>query len=112
MAKIKVYLRVGKTSRGFKLDASSKPNNAPLGESSYSGKVFYPTAAFAIDLDIDDALFEKTVETIGSISVKKQPSKVSATQEDFDPLLQEPDLVDFDENCLPNCTPGNHVCGK
>lgn len=59
MANVRVYLRIGKTSRGFKSVATGKPNYSPIIQSGYNGEP-YPTVAIALDLKIPDEEFSAT----------------------------------------------------
>ncbi len=59
MATVRVYLRVGKTSRGYKCVATGKPNYSPIIQSGYNGEA-YPTVAVALDLKIPDEEFTAT----------------------------------------------------
>lgn len=105
MAKIKVYMRVGKTDRGYKVSATAKPNSSPLDDGAYRPKAV-PTVFFAVDFEIDDSEFNLSEKTIGTVSVKSKKSQIKATE------YEEPELPEFDENCLPDCKPGEHKCGK
>ena len=60
MAKIRTYIRVAKTNRGYKVAANNKANHEPLYQPGYgSSKDFYPTVAFAVDFNVPDELFNQ-----------------------------------------------------
>lgn len=77
--KCKVYLRVAKTGtrNGFRVSASSKPNNEPMSSGTYS-TVWYPTIAFAINLDLPDSLFEQAERVIADLVVGTERAEVLA----------------------------------
>jgi len=78
--KIKTYLRVAKTSRGYKVSAQTKPNHAPLYTDSYSKK-YLPTVHFAINLDIPNEAFDKASKAIAEINVPEEHLEINAETE-------------------------------
>ena len=56
--KIRCYLRIGKTERKYKVDVSTKPNNAALTKYHVNGEVPIPTVLVALDLIIPDLEFD------------------------------------------------------
>ncbi len=77
--KVKVHLRVAKTEtrNGYRVSASTKPNNEPLNSGSY-GTVWYPTVSFAVDLNLPDELFEQANRVIAELNVAMKDAKISS----------------------------------
>lgn len=61
--KARVYLRVARTSRGFKFAATGKPSTTPL----LNGSEVLPTIAFGLDLDLPVGAFH--VPIVGQVDV-------------------------------------------
>lgn len=59
--KVRVYLRVAPTSRGFKVAATSKPSTEPLRTQGYGHNEALPTVAFAIVFDLPRGAFDVPV---------------------------------------------------
>ncbi len=77
MAKIRTYIRVAKTNRGYKVTANNKANYEPLYQSGYgSSKDFYPTVAFAVDFP--EELFTQASQVIGEINIALKNANVAA----------------------------------
>jgi hypothetical protein len=68
--KVKTHLRVAKTPRGARVEASTKPNYKPLmgSQGSWNERPL-PTAAFAVVLDIPDDLFKRAEQVLAEIAV-------------------------------------------
>lgn len=64
MKKIRIYLRVAKTSRGFRVKATTTPNQHPITRSSYYGNEPYPTIYQAIDLIVPDNAFNLSKDAL------------------------------------------------
>lgn len=77
MAKIKAFLRVSKTRRGWKVEASGKPNYLPLKTSGYAQENL-PTVAFGLLLDIPDVAFEDDGQIIAEVSLPEDKLKRTA----------------------------------
>jgi hypothetical protein len=75
--KAKVYMRVGQKSLGGKpsVSGTAKPNLAPL--SDVNGVI--PTVAFAVELDIPDALFKQAENVIATIKVDAEKATIAAS---------------------------------
>ncbi|MCP6719718.1 MAG: hypothetical protein KJI72_00110 [Patescibacteria group bacterium] len=79
MAKVRAYIRVGKSKRiDYKVSASPKPNYAPLESLRGMRKEFQPTVAFAVDFDIPDELFEQAEKLIGEVKVSADQATIAA----------------------------------
>ena len=76
--KTKIYLKIARGVRGVKVSASNKPSNAPFAEKSYRGDKYFPTVAFAIELDIPDELFKTAEKTIASVVVGLKQANIAA----------------------------------
>lgn len=77
--KARVYLRVAKTAKrggnpGFKVAATVKPNAYPLEASDG----WLPTAAFAVDLDIPDVMFERASEVLAELVIDPEDASIAA----------------------------------
>lgn len=76
---VRTYLRIGKTRRGYKVDASEKPNYEPLFVKEYgSGKRYIPTVAFGLEFDIPDKLFKGASLIIGLVNVGEEEVRIAA----------------------------------
>lgn len=75
--KIRTYLRVAKNGYKYKLDASTKHNEAPLFKNTgYSQKEYLPTVGFAVDFEIPDSMFSKASIVIAEINVQSKDVKI------------------------------------
>lgn len=56
--KQRIYLRIGKTERKYKVDATTRPSyeSLTMGSSTYTKK-YIPTVMIALDIDIPDNEF-------------------------------------------------------
>lgn len=79
--KYTIYLRVAKTTgrKGYKVSAASVPNNEPLnnGQLSYRNGEFYPTVAFAVNVDIPDEMFNQAARVIADLNVAMKEAQVT-----------------------------------
>ncbi len=77
--KAKIFLRVAKTEtrNGYKVSASTKPNNEPLNSGSY-GTVWYPTVSFAVDINLPDELFDQASKVIAELNVAMKDAKITS----------------------------------
>lgn len=76
--KAKIFLRVARGVRGIKVEASNKPNYRPIMEKDFRGDKYFPTAAFAISLDIPDELFKQAEREIANIVVGLKKANIAA----------------------------------
>lgn len=79
--KTTLYIRVAKTKKGNKVAATSKPSVEPLsGTESTRGyaKVFLPTVAFAISVEIPDSLFNKASQVVATLNITEKQSVIAA----------------------------------
>ena len=77
--KSKIYLRVAKSEgrKGFKVAASTEPNNAPITSQDYRGHTFYPTVAFAVEFNIPDELFDQASKVVAEINIALKQAKIA-----------------------------------
>lgn len=88
--KARIYIRVAKSNRGYKVAASVKPNNEPLYTLGYRGeKDFLPTVAYGVDFNIPDELFSKAAKVIGEINITTENSQIAATVPILNKLEEE-----------------------
>lgn len=62
--------------KGYKVSASTTPNNEPLNSGSYNTE-WFPTVAFAINVDLPDELFDKAATVIAELNISMKEAKVS-----------------------------------
>lgn len=76
--KVKTHLRVGydKRRRKPQVVANVRPNHTPL--SAGSPQEFLPTVAFAIVLDIPDAMFERAGQVIAELTIPEDAVEIAA----------------------------------
>lgn len=76
--KTRIYLRIAKTGnrKGFKVSASSMPNNEPLNSGGYH-TVWFPTVHFALDLETPDELFNQAETVIAALNVNMKEAQIS-----------------------------------
>lgn len=70
--KVKTYLRVARNDGGrsrYKVEASARPNYRPLTSGDGRNERALPTVAFAVVLDIDDAVFAQAERVLAEIEV-------------------------------------------
>lgn len=77
--KVKTYLRIAKTSRGYKVVANSKPNSAPIEEPSYfrNSRKAFPTVAFRVDFNVPDEAFETAQKCIAEVNVPAENVEIA-----------------------------------
>lgn len=75
--KTTVYMRVGtQRNRRVKVDArTTRPTSAPLYESNGDAM---PTVAFAIKLELPDAMFNRAREVLAEITVPEEQAQIAA----------------------------------
>jgi hypothetical protein len=79
MAEVTVYMRVGRTTRGFKVDArTARPNHAALIADRWPSPVPIPTAAFALKLEIPDELFDRAEQVLAEVEIPADQAKIAA----------------------------------
>ena len=76
--KIRAYVRIAKNGYKYKLDASTKSNEAPLKlAGSYGqGDRYLPTVGFAVDFNVPDEMFSKASVVIAEIDLKSKEVKI------------------------------------
>jgi hypothetical protein len=76
--KYPIYLRVAKTNsrKGYRVTAGITPNNEPLNSGSYNTE-WYPTVAFAVNIEIPDELFNQASRIIAELNVAMKEAQVS-----------------------------------
>lgn len=81
--KVTAYLRVAtdersRTAQGrrTKVVASNRPSDAPIYNSADEA---LPTVAFAIDLDVPDAMFRRAEDVVAELKVTPRSGKIAAT---------------------------------
>lgn len=74
---LRVYLRVAHQPSGKpKVAAGVRPSKLPLYDSSGNRPI--PTVAFAIDLDLPDAMFRAAERVIAELTVPESAAEVAA----------------------------------
>jgi hypothetical protein len=83
MAKLTVYLRVGKRDgrQPYMIEANLKPSSVPLIQRGAYNKpdVYLPTVSFGIDFNLPDELFEQASNIIGEINIAAKDAMIAAT---------------------------------
>jgi hypothetical protein len=74
--KTRVYVRVAKGPRGAQVAMTQKPNHGAL-TSGREGK-YLPTVAFALDLDVPDALFKRAELAVAELRVTEDSAQIAA----------------------------------
>jgi hypothetical protein len=76
--KTRIYLRVAKTEnrKGYKVSAGSQPSNEPLNSGSYN-TTWFPTVAFALDIDVPDEMFKTAERVIAELNVNMKEAQIS-----------------------------------
>jgi len=74
--RIKVYLRIGITNRGYRIEATTKPNHAPI-YSAYPTKKALPTASFALVLNVPDEKFREAERVVQEINLANEDVEVN-----------------------------------
>jgi hypothetical protein len=77
--RIKTYIRVAKRARGFKIEASDKPNYRPI----QSGTKYLPTVQFILNLDILDAEFDASRIALDAVIRNTNPAVEVNQTEDY-----------------------------
>lgn len=78
--KATVYLRIAKGGKkGFKVEASTTPNNTPiLQKGGYNqADVYLPTVSFGVDFDLDDKLFKQAETIVATINVAMKDGAIA-----------------------------------
>lgn len=80
----RVYLRVARDKRGkARVVATAKPNHRPLESGSTRGPYdFLPTVAFAMDLDVPDAMFEQASRVVAELTIADDQAVIAAEVRD------------------------------
>lgn len=74
--KVRAYMRVAKMASGkAKVDAGRQPNDRPLVASN--GEVL-PTVAFAIDLEVPQAMFHRAEQVIATLTIPEEQVEILA----------------------------------
>jgi len=79
--KVRVYLKVGKDGRGYKVQALTKPKYSAMEKGDKWSKRALPTVLITLDLDIPDTEFEATRILLES-EIKKTTPCVQVKQVD------------------------------
>lgn len=88
--KPRIYLRVAKSNRGYKVAASTKSNNEPLYTLGYRGeKNFLPTVAYGVDFVIPDEMFSRAVKVIGELNIAAEKITIAANIPKLDSLEED-----------------------
>jgi len=76
--KLTAYIRVARNPDRAKaqIAANLKPNTAPLTNSRGDA---LPTIAFAIKLDIPDAMFSRASQVIAELTIPEESAEIAAT---------------------------------
>ncbi len=69
-----IYLRIGKTKKGCKVDASDKPNHASL----MVGDRAIPTVSFGLTLKLPADLMKGAALIAGIININEKEAKIEA----------------------------------
>lgn len=77
MAKVKTYLRVAKTARGYKVVATTKSSPANLSDDSWPRNKALPTVGFTAVFDIPDEAFNQASKVV-EVDVPKDKLLVTA----------------------------------
>lgn len=77
--KTKIYLRIATPNGKGKpaVRASLKPDYSPIEASYYKKGIFYPTVAFAIEIDIPDASFKRAEKVIAQFNLEEGDIKIN-----------------------------------
>lgn len=79
--KTKIYLRItNKTGKGKpSVKVSMKPDYSPIESVGYYGRKskFYPTVAFAVEIDIPDASFKRAEEVVATLNLMEDKVKIN-----------------------------------
>ena len=77
--KVRTHLRVAKTKKGARVEASAKPNYKPLMQNQGSShEAPMPTAMFALDLDLPDEMFARAEQVLAEVSVNPADVEIAA----------------------------------
>lgn len=76
--KVRAYFRVAHDvrTRRTQVQANAKPTTRPL---TNTGGAFLPTVAFAVDLEIPDALFKRAEQVIATLALSDDSAVIAAT---------------------------------
>ena len=78
--KYPIYLRVAKKTgsrKGYKVSASTVPDNQPLDNDNSYSREWFPTVMFAVNVDLPDELFEQASRVIAELNVGMKAAVVS-----------------------------------
>lgn len=77
--RVTVYMRLAEGKRGMRVAASTSPNYEPIysGQGNWNAKPL-PTAAFAIELDVPEALFARAEQVLAEIAIAEDQAEVAA----------------------------------
>lgn len=70
--KIPIYIKIAKTKKGVKVEASEKPSNNPIiGKSGYrQSNIYHPTIFFGIEIDLPENAFDHAKKIIAKIDYR------------------------------------------
>ncbi len=66
---MRIYLRIGKTEKGHRVEADTKPSTRPLYTKTYSGEKYYPTISFAIDVNLPLDAFSQAERVVAHLNI-------------------------------------------
>jgi hypothetical protein len=83
--KIKAYLKVAKTPKGFKFEIKRKPCYKALnnGEGRYMNTKYYPTVLVKINLDISDKEFDAAKNEL-DLKIESATPAIEISQENLE----------------------------
>lgn len=74
---MRIYLRIGKTTGGFRVEADTRPNTKPLSSRNYTGEKYYPTISFAIEVNLPIDAFSQAERVIAHLNVHPEQLSVN-----------------------------------
>ncbi len=86
--KVRAYMRIARSTRGYKVSGGNRPSLKPLtSQEGYGNESFLPTVSFAIDFEIPDELFDQQKRVIGEINVATKDVSITAPM--LKPLIEK-----------------------
>jgi len=82
MPKVPIYIRLAKSPKGYRVDASSKPNQKPI-MNDYQYKPL-PTVSFGLSINIPEEAFEDAVKVIAEIDYRSSEVTVADDTKDIE----------------------------
>lgn len=77
--KQRIYIRIAKTVRGYKVSAATKPNPAAIQDVGYRWRrKIFPTVQFPVDVEVPDEMFELSKEKlVQTLKVTQQNGEIN-----------------------------------